>query len=84
MRAQNPDHLLANLEAESICLKEEDLASMDEWDIGVKGSLCRFCHVHNSARAKSVSSALDDELSSIRHGVFISCSSSCFASCRLL
>ena len=45
VRAQNPDHLLANLEAESICLTKEDLASMDEWDIGAEGSLCRYCHV---------------------------------------
>ncbi|OAL47947.1 Aldo/keto reductase [Pyrenochaeta sp. DS3sAY3a] len=38
-KAQNPQHLVSNLEAEKLCITDEDLALMDSWDKGDEGSL---------------------------------------------
>ncbi|KAJ4295066.1 hypothetical protein N0V90_007074 [Kalmusia sp. IMI 367209] len=39
VKAANPGHLVANLEAESIMISEKDMAVLDSWDEGIKGSL---------------------------------------------
>jgi diketogulonate reductase-like aldo/keto reductase len=39
VKAENPQHLVSNLEAEKLCITDEDLALMDSWDKGNEGSL---------------------------------------------
>jgi diketogulonate reductase-like aldo/keto reductase len=39
VKAENPQHLVSNLEAETLCITDKDIALMDSWDMGNKGSL---------------------------------------------
>ncbi|KAH7355971.1 aldo-keto reductase [Pyrenochaeta sp. MPI-SDFR-AT-0127] len=45
VRAENPQHLVSNLEAEKLCITDEDLALMDSWDKGNEGSLGGYLDV---------------------------------------
>jgi diketogulonate reductase-like aldo/keto reductase len=42
VKAENPQHLVLNLEAEKLCITEEDLALMDSWNKGNEGSLGKY------------------------------------------
>ena len=42
VKAENPQHLVSNLEAEKLCITDKDLALMDSWNKGNDRSLSEY------------------------------------------
>jgi diketogulonate reductase-like aldo/keto reductase len=61
VKAENPQHLLANLEAEKVDMTDEDIALMDTWDEGDKRSIGAYSGVCQEGKADDVHSTVVDE-----------------------
>lgn len=45
VKAENTQHLVSNLAAEKLCIADEDIALMDTWEKGNKGSLREYADI---------------------------------------
>jgi hypothetical protein len=66
VKAENPQHLLANLEAETLDITDEDIALMDSWDEGDKGSIGAYLGACQEGKADDVHSTVVDGFNLIR------------------
>jgi diketogulonate reductase-like aldo/keto reductase len=60
VKAENHQHLLSNLEAESLDIADEDVALMDLWDKGNEGSIGTYLGAHRRHKANEVHSTVAD------------------------
>jgi diketogulonate reductase-like aldo/keto reductase len=48
VKATSPRHLCANIEVENLVISDKDIAILDSWDKGVKGSLCMPFQIYSN------------------------------------